>query len=122
MEALHTDTQPTLHAKLCQVARRLLDPACHPYLAFLANFLASLALVTGIFVTLRTTLRFLMWFDYKFPVATNPGHLGSYLPIDLVKVIVTILDAVSILFLLLVSLVSVLRLGTTLWKSLTSPP
>ena len=100
--------------------RPLQDPVEHPYIAFAVNYFASLLLVAAVFVTLRTTLRFLVWFDHRFPVPNNPGHLKSYLPIDLAKSVVTILDAVSILFLLLVSLVALAKLGRTLWKSLVS--
>lgn len=88
---------------------RFSDPRIHPRLAFVIEYVEGLAVVVAVYALTRGAYAILLWVDRVFPTEA-PKEVHWYLPISFSRTLVTIIDAVALLFVGVISVVSIVRL------------
>jgi hypothetical protein len=72
------------------------SPDRFPRLVFVLDFFFDLLCLATINLGLRLFLTFVSWMDHVLP-AGNPSNLHSYLPVEHLRIIVTVVHSVSML-------------------------
>lgn len=88
---------------------RVSDPRKHPRLAFVVEYIEGLAVIVTVYALTRIAYGVMLWVDRVLPTeAPNEAHW--YLPISFSRALVTIIDAIALLFVAVISVVSIIRL------------
>ncbi len=88
---------------------RVSDPREHPRLAFVVEYVEGLAVIVTVYALTRIAYGVMLWIDRRLPTEA-PNEVHWYFPISFSRALVTIIDAVALLFVAVISVVSIIRL------------
>ena len=81
---------------IAELWQKVRDRTHYPKLNFFVDFLQDLGLVAGLNAGAHVFVSFSLWLDKALPLGQTSGP-ESYLPVDHIRVILTVLYAISML-------------------------
>lgn len=93
--------------------------ARYPRLNYVIDYFWDLLSILSIVAGTRAFYYFTSWLHKTFPTA-SPEQLKSYWDLDLIRWIVTVFDAVAIVLIALIGIVTIIKVGRDLFVGLRS--
>lgn len=85
------------------------DLSKYPRFSFTLDFYRDLITIAFINVGLRLLHYFVSWTNKMLPLESTPEEIRSYLPVKILRLIVTVFDAVSFLSILVIAIFTVIK-------------
>ena len=94
------------------------DEHSYPRLSVLVCFTKDLLIVAGVSLATRLLHQFIRMLSIYLPLDQSQHDVESYLPLSVTRSLVTFSDAVAVLAMLIISLVTITRIAMLSFKSL----